>query len=255
MGCEVVYPPDHYPIGRPLPEARLDGLCPPEDLWSAFPYREIARQVAYLNRRLEAAASPSIPVRGVLNEAVILRGDAFLLELAAAPERARRLLAFSADLIRRQLEANRVGCMITNCTVPLVGPRTYESEVLPFDRQVADLCRRQQGDFAIHHCGAFDSYVPLYRQLSPVVAALDIGHESDLRLAMERFPESAHVSQIVEARLMNAGSPAEVGGRIDRLLDASRGHWHRLWLNVADIEFGAPDDNLNAVYEHLRRAR
>jgi hypothetical protein len=83
---------------------------------------------------------------------------------------------------------------------------------------------------------------------------LDIGHQSDLRLAMGLFPEAAHVSQIVEARLLNTGTPADVGERVDRLLGASRGHWHRLWLNVADIEYGAPDDNLVAVYEHLRRA-
>jgi hypothetical protein len=149
VGCEVVYPPDNYPVGRHLPEDRLDALAVPDDLWSAFPYREIARQVEYLNRRLGGDAKPWIPIRGVLNEAVILRGDAFFLELLAEPERAGRLLRFSADLILRQLQVNGGGCMVTNCTVPLVGPGTYEEQVLPFDHYIAERCRGQRGDFSI----------------------------------------------------------------------------------------------------------
>ena len=72
---------------------------------------------------------------------------------------------------------------------------------------------------------------------------------------MELFPEVAHMSQIVEAGLMNTGTPAAVGERIDQLLEATRGHWHRLWLNIADIDHGAPDENLLAVYEHLEAAQ
>jgi len=71
---------------------------------------------------------------------------------------------------------------------------------------------------------------------------------------MELFPEAGQVSQIIEAQLMNTGTPAAVGERIDQLLEATRGHWHRLWLNIADIDYGAPDENLLAVYEHLKSA-
>jgi len=41
---------------------------------------------------------------------------------------------------------------------------------------------------------------------------------------------------------------------LNQLLEATHGHWHRLWLNIADIEYGAPDGNLAAVYERLKKA-
>jgi hypothetical protein len=254
VGAPVVYPPDNYPIAGRLAPDRLEALAVPDPLWAAFPYCEIARQVRHLNGRLGADARPSIPIRGVLNEAVILRGDSFLAELLVEPDRAERLLGFSRDLIVRQLQVNAGGCMVTNCTVPLVGPRTYRDRVLPHDRRVAAECRRQGGGFSIHHCGDLDPYVAMYRGLTPAVAMLDIGPRSDLGQVLEVFPEAERVSQIVDARLMNAGTPAAVGAWIDQRLDAARGHWHRLSLNVADIEYGAPDDSLAAVYEHVRRA-
>ena len=255
VGCEVEYPRDNYPIGRHLPVESIDALSVPEDLWSAFPNCEIARQVDYLNRKLATEVGKLLPMRGVLNEAVILRGDAFFMDLHGDPERARKVLDFSAALMSHQLRLNGTGCTLFNCTVPMIGPGTYESQILQLDRQIAQQCIRQNGPFSIHHCGTFDEYAPLYRRLSATVTELDIGHTSDIRLAMDLFPEAAHMSQIVEAGLMNTGTAAAVGERIDQLLEATRGHWERLWLNIADIDYGAPDENLLAVYEHLQSAR
>jgi hypothetical protein len=86
------------------------------------------------------------------------------------------------------------------------------------------------------------------------VAWVQVGHASDIRRVLELFPEAPGVDQLIEATLVNTGTPAEVGARIDRILDAARGHWHRLSLSLADIEYGAPDENLAAVYEHVKRA-
>lgn len=253
-GCQVEYPKDNYPIGHHLPEDKLDSLRVPDDLLSVFPYSEFARQIQHLNSRFNTNEKTVFPIRGILNEAVILRGDALFVDMFSEPECARTVLDFSFNLMKRQLEFNGGGCMIFNCTVPMIGPRTYAEKILPLDHAIAEQCRRQGGGFSIHHCGKFDDYAPLYRQLAPAVEALDIGHESDARLAMELFPETAHMSQVVEARLMYRGTQQEVGERIGRLLEATRGHWHRLWLNIADIDYGAPDANLVAVYERLKCA-
>ena len=217
MGCEVLFPKDNYPICRHLPEARLGDLRVPDDLWSAFPYDNIAAQVAQLNRKLGAEVKPTLPIRGILNEAVILRGDALLTDMLCEPERAQRVIGFSADLLERQLRTNGGGCMILNCTVPMIGPRRYRERILSLDRRVAEVCRRQDGEFAIHHCGRIDDYLPLYRQLSAHVAGLEVGHESDTRKVLECFPETRDVWQIIEAGLINSGAPAAVGrtGRPD----------------------------------------
>ena len=253
-GCEVEFPKDNYPIGHHLPEERVETLNVPEDLWSIYPYTEVARQIDYLNRKLNSDTNKTLPVRGVLNEAVILRGDALFADIFLEPNRAKKVLDFSFTLMQRQLKTNGGGCTLFNCTVPMIGPCTYEEKILSLDRKIARQCRRQNGRFTIHHCGIFDDYAPLYRRLSTAVEELDIGHESDMRLAMEIFPETGHMSQIIDASLMNTGSPEAVGERIDRLLEVTRGHWHRLWLNIADIDYGAPDENLMTVYEHLKKA-
>jgi hypothetical protein len=253
-GCDVDYPKDNYPIGRHLPEDKLDNLHVPRDLWSVFPYNETARQVAYLNRRFNTDAANAVPTRGILNEAVILRGDALFLDMFVNPDRAQRVLDFSFNLMRRQLETNGGGCTICNCTVPLIGPRSYDERIFDLDRGIAEQCGRQGGPFGIHHCGRFDEYATSYRRLSPAVAWVQIGHASDVRRVLELFPEAAGVDQLVEATLINSGTPAEVGARVDRILEATRGHWHRLSLSIADIDYGAPDENMAAVYEHLKRA-
>jgi len=95
-------------------------------------------------------------MRGVLNEAVILRGDAFFVDLHGDPGRARKVLDFSAALMSHQLRLNNTGCALFNCTAPMVGPGTCEPRILPLDHRIAAQCMRQNGPFSIHHCGTFD---------------------------------------------------------------------------------------------------
>ncbi len=256
-GCEVHYPKDNYPLMRHLGEERIGSLAVPADLWTAFPYSEILRQVRHLNTRFGADAAPVIPTRGILNEAVLLRGDALFAEMLVEPAKASRILGFSFQLMKAQIAANFLhsACpvMIFNCTVPLVGPATYREKLQAYDAAIAGLCHTGGVTFSLHHCGNLDSYASAYRSLAPRYALLDIGHESNVRAALETFPE-AEVSLIVSAQLMSTGSPADVGEKVDQVLEATRGHWHRLWLNVADIEYGAPDGNVQAVYERLKQA-
>jgi hypothetical protein len=254
-GCEVEYPRDNYPLMRHLPEERIGSLSVPADLWSVFPYNEIARQVRALNARLSADVVPQLPARGVLNEAVLLRGDAILTDMFLEPERAGRVLGFSVSLFEAQVRANvAAGCgsvMLFNCTVPMVGPGTYAERLLGYDAGIAALCRSLGAGFSLHHCGTLDPYTTAYRSLSPRFDWIEIGHTSALRPALDAFPE-AEVSLIVSTHLMRNGTAAEVGATIDRILDESRGSWHRLSLNVADIDCGTPDENIFAVYEHLK---
>jgi len=254
-GCEVEYPADNYPLMRHLPEDRVGSLAVPADLWETFPYSEILRQARAMSAKLDADIAPAIPTRGILNEAVLLRGDTLFTDMFVEPEKAARVLDFSYSLMKDQIGANaRFGgspVMLTNCTVPMVGPSTYEQRLLSYDAGIARVCEEQGVGFFIHHCGVFDPYARAYRTLSPRVGLLDIGHESDLRAALEMFPE-ADVSMIVSTHLLRTGAVADVEAKIDQILDAARGNWHRLQLNLADIDVGTPDENILAVYERLK---
>ena len=254
-GCEVEYPADNYPLMRHLPEDRLGSLAVPADLWETFPYAEILRQARAMSAKLDADVAPAIPTRGILNEAVLLRGDELFTDMFVEPEKAARVLDYSFSLMKAQIHANArfggIPVMLANCTVPMVGPSTYEEKLLRYDAGVARLCGESGVVFALHHCGNFDPYARAYRTLSPHFGFLDIGHESDLRSALGMFPE-AEVFMIVSTHLMRTGSVGQVEAKIDQILDAARGNWHRLTLSVADIDVGTPDENIIAVYERLK---
>jgi hypothetical protein len=256
-GCDVEYPADNYPLMRHMSDERIESLAVPDDLWAVFPYNEILRQFRAMNGALGTDAAPAIPTRGILNEAVLLRGDALVADMFLDPPAASRLLDFSFSLMKAQIAANaRFGgapVMLTNCTVPMVGPATYGQILRKYDDGIARHCEGQGVAFAMHHCGNLDQYIGAYRSLSPRFAFLDIGHESSLRAALAAFPE-ADISLIVSTHLLRTGSAAAVGEKIDQILDESRGHWHRLMLNIADIDVGTPDENILAVYESLKRA-
>jgi len=58
----------------------------------------------------------------------------------------------------------------------------------------------------------------------------------------------------VPTALMCRASRQDVGEHIDALLDETRGDWHRVRLNIPDLEYGMPDENLFEAVEHLARA-
>jgi len=255
--ARVRYPIDNYPVSYHLTREEIDRLRVPDDVTTTWPFCESIRQVRYLNRRLELDAPPVLNARGVLNEACLIQGDAALADLYAEPERSRRLLGYTHGLIHALLRHNQHVApqnshMLFNCAEIMVGPHTYEELLLNYDLATSALCAQLGVGLSLHHCGRFDHFAPLYRRLGPMVL-IEIGSESNVRLALDMFPE-AKIQYIMPTALMCQGTRAQVGERIDALLEAGRGDWHRLYLSVADLEFGMPDDNLFEVYEHLRRA-
>jgi hypothetical protein len=89
-GCAVSYPIDSYPWSRHLDEASVRTLLPPTELTGIFPYSEIVSQVAYLNSRLGQQVAPLFCPRGILNDALLLRGEAFFVDRCEDAEVAER---------------------------------------------------------------------------------------------------------------------------------------------------------------------
>ena len=254
-GCEVEFPLDNYPVSHHLPPERIARLRAPDDIAETFPYREIIRQVGELNARLGADEKPVLPMRGVANDASLIRGAELFEEIVAEPDVARPLLQWChrIRLDARQLSGG--ASSFANCCVMMVSPETYERVFLPYDR-VTCLASEQAGHpgSSLHHCGTFDRYARLYRTLGRL-QTVEIGMDSDIKLALETFPEAETVSYILNPYLMLRGSPSEVATRVSGALEAARGHWKRFHLSVPDIEFGSPDSNVSAVLDTVRRAR
>ena len=254
-GCEVRFPEDNYPWSHHLPAQAIGSLCLPDDLSACFPFTEVDAQVSYLNEKLGACAVPRWYVRGILNDAVLLCGSSLLEDLYADPTTVKRVLDYTHALLSSVISHNHVvgdrsPVMLCNCSVMMVSPDLYERRILAYDRDIFDRVAGLGLKAALHHCGNFDRYASRYRSV-PRIDFIEIGSASNIRLALETFPE-ADIQYIVDARFLATASRGDVSREMDRILTAAQGHWRRFQINVPDIEFGTPDENLTEIYLQCR---
>ena len=250
-GCEVAYPEDNHPWSRPLAAKAIEHLALPDDLSACFPFAEVDAQVSYLNKKLGTNAIPRWFVRGVLNDAVLLRGSEFFEDLYADPDRAEHVLKYAHDLPQAVIAHNHAAgdrsmVMLCNCNVMMISPEDYEQRVLGYDRAIWGEAAKLGLELGLHHCGAFDAYAACYRRV-PRLDFIEIGHDSDIHGALETFPE-ADIQYIVDARFLATATRNEVREEMERIFAEADGHTAHFRISVPAIEFGTPDENLVEVY-------
>lgn len=255
-GGEVHYAVDAHPASRPLGADAIRRLRQPEHIASTYPFVEILRQVRYLNARHGTDERPTFGVRGVLNDAMLLRGADHLGDILGEPARAHRLMDFCHQLQLSLLHANHVNqsdgtIMLFHCGLMLVGPATYASALLPYDLEMTRLAASLGFATTIHNCGPAHRFAASYERLGPI-DLLDIGTPSDLPAVLKTFART-QISYIVDARWLARATPAEIDERMGSLFESARGHLQRVSLNVADIDADTPDDNILALADCVRR--
>ena len=214
FGCEVVFADDQYAANHPVDPEAADACEVPRDVTAAFPMCEIVSQARRMNERHGVDVRPCWATMGVLNAAVRTTGTELFADLAADPDRAHRLLRKTRDLMLASIDFfETVGTRPPviwnqNCTVPLVGPATYQRELLAYDLDLYEAAVERGMVFSIHHCGDFDAYARLYRRV-PAVDWIEIGWGSDLRLALDTFPET-HIQVIIGHQHVMHGTPAQI---------------------------------------------
>ena len=258
-GCEVMYSEDNYPWNQHLPMEKVSSLRVPSDLRNVFPYSEISQQVAYLNRKLGTDSPVTWNSRGVLNDAALIGGPAFLEEFGADTPNARHLLAYSNGMLTTVIRANhdlfhyQDMVMLTNCTIMMVSPSTYEKRLRHYDLAVEQLVTSQDQRLGIHHCGSFEKYAHIYQKI-PDLLWLEIGWGSDFRLALDLFPQT-FVQYILSAVFVSTATRMEVRQKITEILEIARGAWHRFRMTMPDVDAGTPDENLYEIYDVCKKAR
>jgi hypothetical protein len=258
-GCEVVYPEDNYPWNRHLPLEKIETLQVPPDLRVVFPYSEITRQVAYLNQQLGLDSPPNWNSRGVLNDAALIGGPAFLEEFGADSHISRHLIDYSNGMLTKVIRSNHElfhyqdMVMLTNCTIMMVSPTTYEKRLLSYDLEVERLVASQGQTIGVHHCGSFEKYAHVYQKMQSLTW-LEIGWGSDYRLALDLFPKTI-ISYILSAVFVATSTRQEVREAINHILETTRKDWHRFRMTMPDVEAGTPDENLIEIYECCKKAR
>lgn len=260
LGCEVMYSDDGYPVNLSLSEEKLRDLVDaPSDITQCFPMREMIRQSEHIRLKTDQSPAVSWPCMGVQNIAVLTRGADLLAEYYIDPESAHRLLDVSYELISRSLDYFKsIGTQMDpvsnqNCTVALLRPQLYSDQLYDYESRLFCAARKLGWNYHIHHCGNFDDYALLYRRL-PSVAGLQIGWGSDLRMALDTFPE-AEVDYLISPTFIQCSDTSAIRECMRSLVETAGVDIGRVSFSLTDVEHGTPDENIMTVAEELRNSR
>lgn len=259
MGFDVQTPKDQYPMAHgTLTQQQIDTLTVPGDILSVYPFNEVSKQIQYMNRTLGTDEPVQLRTRGILNEAVQMMGTDFYGDLLDEDydEQNTRIMGFVRGVIQNQLLENKsrspaASHIMMNCTAGIAGAPAYDAYVYAQDKALYDFCRQNGIPVGIHHCGKFDDFVSIYARM-PAVNFLEIGHESQIRPVLEKYPH-AHVQYIVSTELVSYGKASDVRDTVLAALDEAKGFEDRFTLSVADLEYGMPDDNLFELVAALKK--
>jgi hypothetical protein len=254
FGLPIRFAPDQWPIceARYLTAEQVERLEPPDLDRNEF-FQRLLDQLDWIGDS-EGSILGYLNWQGVLNNAHRLRGESLLTDLYDAPDRCRRL--FQCVAVTMIQAAHRVYTRqrhygtapdfftVTNCLVNMISPRQYTELLLPFDRQIA----REFGTIGIHNCGwNATPYLEAYAGL-PHVAYIDMGIDSDLTRARERFPGARRAVMITPMALAN--QPAlELQNDLSRIAAACG----PCDIVLADIDAGASDARVLEAVEWCRR--
>ena len=195
---------------------------------------------------------------GILNDAILIMGDELLLDLASENNVSKNVLNYSYGMLVKAMDYNYriktspiIGSL-SNCTVIMIGPAIYEESLLSFDMDACQYLYNKKQKVYLHHCGKFDHFIPSYRRI-PHVDSLLIGFESNVKAALEAFPE-AHVDYFFDTYLLINGSRNEIIDKTNEILESAQGNWDRFSITIPDIDYGSLDENLLEVYECCKKA-
>jgi len=252
-GGTVIYSDDNFPTTRHLLETEIDKLELPADITKVFPYDETIRQAAAMNQKYGTQIKAHLFKNGISNDIIQLMGDSAMLEMMDETERFQKVLTYSKEMWELVMDYNfKKGSMpeiymLLLCTVQLMGPKLYEEFFFKHDYEIIEKFYAHNQKFQLHHCGCFDEFIPIYRKI-PHIDMIQIGFQSDPRLALEAFPE-ADVEYIYSPYKMLNMTSDQIREYTNVILERAKGEEHRFSIVAADIEVGTPDENIMVVYE------
>jgi len=214
-----------------------------------------------------------IPVHGIINAALEIRGQEFLIDLLENPALvdhlgwliARTAIAMASEVRGRtgssSITVNRIIeqidpyiHIVPNCSLQMISPRTYQERLLKFDQYLL----QELAPAGFHHCGGNGHlHAPVYAKACPVY--MDVGWGSDVAAVRRALPNAWLSLRLSPVKLMTC-SAEEVCEDVWRLLDAAGGV-HRTAVACVNMDYGTPDENVCAIfravsaYEKVHRDR
>jgi len=168
LGCEVKFNDDNPPevLPREMTEEEVMSLKVP-DVKNTYPMNKILPIMDVLEKKY-GFVEGDINWQGLLNVAIELRGQNFLMDYYTNPELVHHLLKVIyettvqvVDMIKKRTgsssmavnrivgRVNKAINMHSNCSVTMISKETYNEFHLPYELKLAEALH----PYAIHHCG------------------------------------------------------------------------------------------------------
>lgn len=260
FGCEVIFREDTGPevVALNLSAEKVMALELPvlakHPIWQAH-----IKMMDALEERF-GYLEGDIPVHGVINAALEIRGQEFLIDLLKNPPLvdhlgwliARTSAAMASELRKRtgssSITINRiikhidpVIHIVPNCSVQMISPKTYQDRLLKFDQYLL----QELSPAGFHHCGNNGHlHAPVYAKAHPVY--MDVGWGSDVAAVRRALPDAWLSLRLGPVKLLTC-SVEEVYEGVWRLLDAAGGA-RRAAVTCVNLDYGTPDENVRAIF-------
>ena len=205
---------------------------------------------------------------GILNTALDLRGQKFLMDVVDAPDEAARFVADVAAVIERfvrqmaqatgstSISVNRTVRHIpqavyvhSECSNVMISTRLYEQLFLPFDVEWS----RRLRPYGIHHCGADPHrFAQSYAKI-PDLDFLDVGWGGDVALLRRHLPRTFLNLRLNPVEIVKQ-SPEQIRGTIRTLVQQSDNPW-LTGVCCINMDEQVSDQQVAAIFEEVKVLR
>jgi len=261
LGAEVQFGENQAPYAVPLELSREQVMrLEVPDVENLWPLKQLLAQAGELSGRFGYVLG-DVNTDGILNTALCLRGQQLYLDFYDDPElvahlarvvgetigrvagRIRQISGSASIAVNRSiLDVDSRIFLSANCSLQMVSPETYASQLLPAERHLADGLR----PYGVHHCGdnchVFAGY---YSDLG--VVFVDVGAGSDIRAVRSALPD-VFLNLRLQPTDMLTESPEHMRGEVCRMIHES-GRTDKTGVCCINMDHGTPDRNVLAVME------
>jgi len=243
-GCECGYAEDAEPWTRPrtLSKEQIEALAPwtPERFEKSEPVQTVLSQIRQLKEHYEPYRVPAEELcphyrtmsslqnlGSVINTALSVQGEQFLIDYMTEADSVRRLYANITQLMLLCLDRFPPidgwplrDVFIGNCTVAMISPRQYAEFNEPADRRLMEYARSIGARFMIHQDSHANPHLENYARFE-YLQAFDLGQDTDFE-RLHRLCPKARVNCILFPSWVGSHPRDEIRRELSRLMRAGK---------------------------------
>lgn len=267
LGCDIRFGESTPPevMCRNMTDAELMALDVP-DVQNAYPMNKTMELIDTLESQY-GFVEGDVNWSGLLNVAIDLRGQQFLIDYYENPGLVTRLLDIIyettvavVETIRTRtktssLSVNRIVGKVdpainlhSNCSVTMISRQVYDEFHLPYERRLSE----RLAPYGVHHCGndmhkVAASYAKFESKL------FDVGWGSDVAACRKELPNAVFSLRIDPVQMIG-WTPDDVHRELGRLILAAA-PLERLAVCCINMDSAVPDENVAAIFQTVDEFR